>query len=82
MVDKEKTCFVKKHISVYIFIHYYLLTMHLGCPGSTNDPCFTIKDYMYRVRHVTYTIKIITHRDTGNKTYIIIKTKNSWKRTN
>ena len=32
--------------------------MHLGGPGSTNGPCFTIKDYMHRVRHVTYTIKI------------------------
>ena len=31
--------------------------MYLGHPGSTKSPCFTIKDNMYKVRHVTYTIK-------------------------
>jgi hypothetical protein len=45
----------------YTFIHHYLLTMHLGRSGVTKGPCFTIKDYMHRVRHVTYTITIITY---------------------
>jgi len=41
--------------------------MHLGRPGSTKGPYFTIKDYMHRVRHVTYTIKIISHTETQDK---------------
>ena len=30
--------------------------MHLGCTGSTTGPCFTTKDYMHMVRHVTYNV--------------------------
>jgi hypothetical protein len=45
---------------------FFVNNMPLGYQGSTKDPCFTKKkDYMHRVRHVTYTIKIITHRETG-----------------
>ena len=36
-------CFVFVFKQSYIFIHHYLLTMHLGRPGSTKDPCLTTK---------------------------------------
>ena len=51
--------------------------MHLGSPDPTEGPCFTIKDYMHRARHVTYTIKIIaylyiiTHWKTGKVILIL-----------
>jgi hypothetical protein len=47
--------------------------MHLGSPDPTEGPCFTIKDYMHRDRHVTYTIMLIG-TITGHKSkYVVIK---------
>jgi hypothetical protein len=41
------TFFCVFFLQSYTFIHHYLLTMHLGRPGSTKGHCFTIKDHMH-----------------------------------
>jgi hypothetical protein len=34
--------------------------MHLGHPGSTSGPCFTLEDNIHRVRQITLIIKKIS----------------------
>ena len=41
------TFFFVFFLQSYTFIHHYLLTMHLGRPGSTKGHCFTTKDHMH-----------------------------------